>query len=384
VHFLSFLNKTSKEVVARRGNITISAVKQQRLGISSPHIHSTSMAPSQNFRAALAEAEKGNTEAQVFVQHCYYFGDEGVTKEPALSFKFCLMAAEGGNTKCQRDLGVMYSQGVGVERDQRKASAWYLRAAKEGGHAEAQYQTAQRYQDGRGHDAPNMKDAIEWYQAAAFQGHCVAQLNVGACYEKGDGVYTNPGLALKLYRKCAKHIPGDAEDYVVVALAHNNIGNCYCNGSNEVEVDLPMAMQWCTKSAELGCVAAQRVIGEIYLMGFFREHVPVGTFDRDVPLGMKHLRALTVADKTNLRGNEAEAISEADALILDFHVEKSCMGCGSPKARKLCSGCLYHADHTKVRYCGEACQLIHWRHQTASHKAECGSRAATRDGTGAA
>jgi hypothetical protein len=145
-----------------------------------------------------------------------------------------------------------------------------------------------------------------------------------------------------------------------------------------------MAMQWWTKAAELGNSRAHHAVGEIYLMGFVGELVPVGTFDRDVPLGMKHLRELTVAKRNEFEG-DAAAISNAEALIRDFHAAKSCMGCGSKKALKLCSGCLYHADHTKVRYCGEACQLIHWRHATASHKAECGSRAAaTRDGSGAA
>jgi hypothetical protein len=115
--------------------------------------------------------------------------------------------------------------------------------------------------------------------------------------------------------------------------------------------------------------------------------VPVGTFDRDVPLGMKYLTVLTLAEREcdeDEDEDDAEAISKAKTTIRAFHAVKSCMGCGRAKARKLCSGCLYHADHTKVRFCGEACQLIHWRHATASHKAECGSRAAIRDSAGAA
>jgi TPR repeat protein len=145
---------------------------------------------------------------------------------------------------------------------------------------------------------------------------------------------------------------------------------------------MQMAMQWWKQAAELGCIITQRIIGEIYMMGY-EDHVPVGTFDRDVPLGMKYLRMLTVAERA-WEGDDA-AMYRADALMREFHAGKSCMGCGCAKARKLCSGCLYHADHTKVRYCGEACQLIHWRHATASHKAECGSRAAatTRDSAGA-
>ena len=41
----------------------------------------------------LANATKGNTEAQVQVFHTYYFGEEGVARDLALAFKFCCMAA---------------------------------------------------------------------------------------------------------------------------------------------------------------------------------------------------------------------------------------------------------------------------------------------------
>jgi TPR repeat protein len=179
-----------------------------------------------------------------------------------------------------------------------------------------------------------------------------------------------------------------AASFDYVAAAHYNIGVCYCRGSNGVEVDMLMAMQWWAKVAEQGCLTAQCVIGEIYLMGF-DEDVPVGTFDRDVPLGMKYLRAVAVAERES--DGDDEAIAKAEALLRNFHAGRSCMGCGSPKARKLCGGsycaptcggCV-DAGQAKARYCGKACQLIHWRHQTASHKAECASRAATRDVSGA-
>jgi TPR repeat protein len=157
-----------------------------------------------------------------------------------------------------------------------------------------------------------------------------------------------------------------------VAFAHYLIGICYGAGSNGLAVDMPMAMQWWTKAAEQGNIIVQCTIGEIYLMGF-SELAPVGTFDRDVPRGMKYLRA--VIDKNSEDGPIcASRISKAEALIRDFNAAKSCMSCGRAKTRKLCGGCV-DAGHAKARYCGKACQLIHWRHPTASHKAECGSRA---------
>jgi TPR repeat protein len=376
LHCTSFsflLHKTTARrqfAAARRYHNSSTRKQHERFAAA---IHGTIMAPSQNFRAALAEAEKGNTKAQASVGNFYYSGKEGVTRDLVLAFKFCRMAAEGGHTGCQNYIGILYARGEGVERDQRKATAWLLRAA-EGGNSDAQYHTAERYKQSIGHDAPDMKETVKWFQAAVAQGNGDLQLELGHYYNKGDGVHVNPGLALKLWRKCARHHEtGDAERYAnAVAAAHRLIGTYYYLGTG-VEVDLAMAKQWWTKSAELGCIDC--AIGEIYLMGF-EEIVPVGTFDRDVPLGMKYLRALTVAGRKCMSEDDAAAISRAEFLIRDFHEVKSCMGCGSAKARKLCSGCL-DFDCTKVRYCGEACQLIHWRHETASHKAECGSCAAT-------
>jgi hypothetical protein len=339
------------------------------------------MAPSQKFRAALAQAERGDIQAQAFVGTYYYLGEEGVTRDLALAFRFCRVAAEGGDFASQMIIGNLYSEGEGVERDERMASAWLLRAAKEGGHAEAQFQTATRYKLGHGYDAPNMKEAIKWYQAAVAQGHADAQIDLGLCYDEGDGVKKNPGLALKLWRKCAQHHEtGDAKGYEsAVAFAHDMIGLCYCAGLNGLELDLPMAMQWWTNAADQGCILAQCSIGEIYLMGF-SERAPVGTFDRDVPRGMKYMRA--AIDQKSEAGDKFA--TKAEALVRAFHAAMSCMGCGSPKTRKLCGGCV-DAGQANARYCGKACQLVHWRHPTASHKAECGCRAATRvGGSGAA
>jgi TPR repeat protein len=42
--------------------------------------------------------------------------------------------------------------------------------------------------------------------------HAGAQLKLGHCYHDGLGVYKNPGLALKLWRKCAQHINETGDD----------------------------------------------------------------------------------------------------------------------------------------------------------------------------
>ena len=56
------------------------------------------------------------------------------------------------------------------------------------------------------------------------------------------------------------------------------------------------------------------------------------------------------------------------------HVEtfkvQSCIGCLDADSTK---------DSTKVRYCDQACQLIHWSHLAASHRVECGSHMVAHD-----
>jgi TPR repeat protein len=152
-------------------------------------------------------------------------------------------------------------------------------------------------------------------------------------------------------------------------------------------------MQWWTKAAEQGDLHSQLTIREIYLTGLLDERVPVGTFDKDVPRGMKTLRA--VIDQKSEAGapyvakniqaayakeypnpKNIQRISKAEALIRAFHAAKSCMGCGRPKARKLCGGCV-DAGHAKARYCGKACQLVHCRRRRTKPSADLAPPPAT-------
>jgi hypothetical protein len=98
-HSLHFLHR---KTTTPRGVAAIEATPQQqysrntqqRSGSRRPaKIRCVSMAPSQLFRARLAQAERGDIQAQAFVGTCYYLGKEGVTRDFALAFRFCRMAA---------------------------------------------------------------------------------------------------------------------------------------------------------------------------------------------------------------------------------------------------------------------------------------------------
>jgi hypothetical protein len=84
-------------------------------------------------------------------------------------------------------------------------------------------------------------------------------------------------------------------------------------------------------------------LGKLYVTGL-DANVPVGTFETDVPLGVRLLKAIASPD------DDFTSASLARDLLLAFDDAKSCRGCGSTDARKTCIGC-WDADRTKARYC---------------------------------
>jgi len=101
------------------------------------------------------------------------------------------------------------------------------------------------------------------------------------------------------------------------------------------------------------------------------------TLERDVPLGVKLLKVVAQHEST-----EFVEASRARDLLRAFAEARSCNSCGSTKTRMSCSSC-EDAGRTRVRYCDQECQRIHWRHPTASHTAECKPCTTASDGSSA-
>ena len=73
-------------------------------------------------------AEQGNTEAQLYLGSCYFYGD-GVAQDKAEAVKWWLKAAQQGLPEAQYDLAIAYNKGVGVKEDPAKAKKWLQKAA---------------------------------------------------------------------------------------------------------------------------------------------------------------------------------------------------------------------------------------------------------------
>ena len=63
--------------------------------------------------------------------------------------------------------------------------------------------------------------AFKWYKLATVQGNAIAQNNLGQCYRNGSGVVKNAEEAVKWYKLAA--VQGNAA-------AQNSLGCCYLNG----------------------------------------------------------------------------------------------------------------------------------------------------------
>ena len=76
-------------------------------------------------------AEQGNTEAQLYLGSCYFYGD-GVAQDKAEAVKWWRRAAEQGNVLGQDEIAWCYFTGKGVEKDMTEAVKWWHKAAEQG------------------------------------------------------------------------------------------------------------------------------------------------------------------------------------------------------------------------------------------------------------
>jgi TPR repeat protein len=227
------------------------------------------------FKKKVAEAEKGNADAQAHLGYCYYQG-EGVPKNMGEAVKWWHQAAVQGNAVAQCNLGMCFENGNGVRKDKVEAMKWYCRAAEQG-NASAQYSLGTCYSDceampkyrkpvdgmfrpvdeiadwglsmlGMVNVTKDAVEAVKWFRKAAEQGDAEAQNKLGCCYEDGRGVTKDLTEAVKWYRKAAEQ--GNA-------FGQNNLGFCY-NAGRVVSRNFVEAHKWHSLASAQG-VAQSKV-----------------------------------------------------------------------------------------------------------------------------
>ena len=262
-------------------------------------------------------AEKGHSDAQFYLGHCYFQGN-GVELDYTEGRKWMLRAAEQNDPYAQDMMGWVYDKGVGVEPNMDIAVNWYRRAAAQGlaesierlreiegdasggaayksvntaqsadpteekyqkgldyyyreayteaavlmrdaaqdGHAQAQTMLGFFYDRGYG-VGQDYKAAAKWYRMAANQGSAVSQYNLGVIYDRGLGVEPNYSEALRWYRMAANQ--GDSD-------AYNGLGYIYFFGKGVPE-NYSEAAKMFRNSAELDNIDGQYNLGYCYENG---------------------------------------------------------------------------------------------------------------------
>lgn len=187
----------------------------------------------------------------------YFFGLNGVAKNPSTAVEYYREAAEKGYGKAQFQLGQCYLIGQGVDKvDSLKAFDWILKSAKQN-FAEGQYRIGLFYYEGI--IVPSNKvEAVTWFLKAAEQGHDDAQNYLGICYLYGYGVTKKDVTeALKWFRKAAKKNN---------RFAQCNLGDYYYGQGGEKNVD--EALAWYRKSADNNYYYAQYKLGKDYYWNY--------------------------------------------------------------------------------------------------------------------
>ncbi|KAF9551440.1 hypothetical protein EC957_008109 [Mortierella hygrophila] len=153
-----------------------------------------------NFEQTLANAEYGDTEAQVRLGLMYMQVDDRSKYEHAVRWFF--KAALRGDAEGQRHVGEMFIKGLGVPQDYKAAMYW-LNVAAEQENDNAQFLIGNLYGAGQGVPKSYFLAGV-WYLRAANLGHVEAQNMMGFQHEMGLEMPRNLRLALEWYVKAAR------------------------------------------------------------------------------------------------------------------------------------------------------------------------------------
>ncbi|MGX5200778.1 tetratricopeptide repeat protein [Aliikangiella sp. IMCC44632] len=182
-------------------------------------------------------AEQGNSDAQARLASMYFWG-HGVRKQPSKTYAWSLKAAKQSNPKGQHMQAYLYENGVFVTQNKRKAIQWYKLAAEQE-YAPAMAIMASHYIFAEVLPK-NIAKGLQLAKKAAKKDEPMAQYLMGYLYETE---YKDVRAALKWYQLAAENH---------YAMAANQIGLIYYQGTGLAGQDLNSAYRWFIIAEELG------------------------------------------------------------------------------------------------------------------------------------
>lgn len=211
-------------------------------------------------------AERGNTYGMDMAGHYYRLNfvseDEG---NAAKAVDYFNKAIERGSDYSRIELALCYEVGYGVEKDFKTAFDLY-EAAAANGYPFAFLKMGYYHEDGLT-GKEDLTLALECFQKASEAGMAEATYNLGRYYKYSVGVPENPTLALEYFEKAAEE--GNAQALVEMGLAYEQE---YAG----LSFDAQKAMDYMTRSAELGYPYAQYKTGYYHYYGLIETNMEKG------------------------------------------------------------------------------------------------------------
>ncbi|MEN7549190.1 tetratricopeptide repeat protein [Rapidithrix thailandica] len=177
----------------------------------------------------------------------------------------------------------VYYNGIGVQSDYTQALMYCQQAAVKD-YIPAILSLGNVYEKGNTFIAPDLRKSFQWYKRAAYLGNDSAQFVIGEMHALGKGTQQNMGRAVRWYLRAAnggmelakfrlsqinilQYIDKNDLEYVKYqaekgdAQAQLKLSKYYLNiGSSET-------LLWLRRAADAGIAEAQRLLGEVYLLG---------------------------------------------------------------------------------------------------------------------
>ena len=235
----------------------------------------------------------------------YLYGSEDVPQDFDKAYSLFLLEADSSNALAMHDLGRMFADGLDREIDLLSAHAWYEKAlaaflSAEGEKAKPylEYLIGKMYAAGLGTDQ-DYGQAASWFQQAVDKNHKYAQYSLGCLYYRGQGVSQDDTQALRLYTLSANQ-GNPYADYELAKMHRDGVGTpvnadisaqyfkaafsgfyrlekdshddklqyrlsqMLYTGTG-TEKDVQAAVSYLEKSAQLGNVNAQYLLGKVCL-----------------------------------------------------------------------------------------------------------------------
>jgi len=266
---------------------------------------STDDEPDETFMEPIDVVFRTEWSKQYKLARKYLYGSEDVPQDFDKVYHLFLLEAEFGNALAMHDLGRMFADGLGREIDLQSAHAWYekalaafLSAEEEKPKPYLEYRIGKMYAAGLGTEQ-DYGQAASWFQEAVEKNHKYAQYSLGCLYYRGQGVVQDYAEALRLYTLSANQgnpyadyelskmyrdgvgTPVDATDsdqhfkaafsgfYRLEKDSHDDklqyrLGQMLYNGTG-MDKDVQAAVSYLEKSAQLGNVNAQYLLGKVCL-----------------------------------------------------------------------------------------------------------------------